>query len=127
MPFVRISMAKGKTGVFKKSVSQAVHAALVNCFEIPSDDLFQIIAEYDEENVIYPSSYMGIEHTSDILYIVITAKGGRTVDMKKSLYKMIATNIHGSTGHDTQDIIITLVENSEENWSFGRGEAQLIS
>jgi len=126
MPFVRISLKEGKSSLFKKNISNSVHSALVADFGIPTDDLFQIIGEYQEENIIYPDSYMGIKHTSDIIYIIITAKTGRTANMKKSLYKSIAENISRTTGHSTNDILISLVENSEENWSFGNGEAQLI-
>lgn len=126
MPFVRISLKHGKSVSFKKSVSESVHQALVDEFGIPSDDLFQVIGEYDKENIIYPSSYMGVKHTSDIIYVVITAKQGRTVEMKRKLYQSITQNISQNTQHNINDVIITLIENTEENWSFGNGEAQLI-
>lgn len=126
MPFVRVSLKKGKETGFKKAISNSIHQALVDTFRIPEDDLFQIIAEFDEENVIYPSSYMGINHTSDIIYIVIIAKAGRSTEMKKSLYKSIVSNISKNTNHNKSDILITLTENTLENWSFGNGEAQLI-
>lgn len=126
MPFIRVSLKKGKETAFKKAISNSIHQALVDTFRIPEDDLFQIIAEFDEENVIYPSSYMGINHTSDIIYIVIIAKAGRSTEMKKSLYKSIVSNISKSTNHNKSDILITLTENTVENWSFGNGEAQLI-
>ena len=126
MPFVRVSLKKRKETGFKKAISNSIHQALVDTFRIPEDDLFQIIAEFDEENVIYPSSYMGINHTSDIIYIVIIAKDGRSIEMKKSLYKSIVDNISKNTNHNKSDIFITLTENAVENWSFGNGEAQLI-
>jgi len=126
MPFVRVSLKKGKETGFKKAISNSIHQALVDTFRIPEDDLFQIIAEFDEENVIYPSSYMGINHTSDIIYIVIIAKAGRSTEMKKNLYKSIVSNISKNTNHNKSDILITLTENTLENWSFGNGEAQLI-
>lgn len=127
MPLVKISLKKGRGSAFKKHISLAIHCALVDVFLIPKDDLFQIIAEHDEENIIYPSSYLGVKHSSDIIAIVITAKQGRSVDMKQMLYKRIANNILKCTGHSPADVFITLVENTEEDWSFGNGEAQLIA
>ena len=126
MPFVRISLKKGKSKAFKTALSNSVHQALVNAFNIPKDDIFQVIAEFDEENIIFPSSYMGIEHTSDIIFISIVAKGGRSADMKKSLYSLIAENVEKSTNHNKSDLIIVLNENTEEDWSFGDGIGQLI-
>jgi len=72
MPFVRISLKEGKSASFKKNISESIHSALVDAFGIPVDDLFQVIGEYDKENIIYPESYMGIKHTGDIIYVVIT-------------------------------------------------------
>lgn len=127
MPFVRISLRKGKNHEFKKNVSMSVHHALTDAFSIPEDDLFQVIGEFDEDNIVYPYSYMGIQHTGDIIFIQITAKKGRTAAMKKSLYKKVVSNIFESTQHRQSDVFITIIENTEENWSFGNGEAQLIS
>jgi len=127
MPFVRITLKKGQPKEFKENISSSVHQALVGAYAIPEDDLFQIIEEVDDENVIYPASYMGISHSNDIIYISITAKVGRSVEMKKSLYKQIVSNIYDSCQHNKNDVFITLIENSEENWSFGNGEAQLVT
>lgn len=126
MPFVRISLKKGKSKEFRELLSNSIHQALVSAFKIPEKDIFQVIAEHDEDNIIYPDSYLGIKHTSNIIYIVIILKAGRCIEMKKALYQHIVNNIADSTDHDKGDILITLTENSVENWSFGNGEAQLI-
>jgi len=127
VPFVRISLKEGSTTEFKKGVSTGVHQALVDIFKIPAEDLFQVIEEVKQENLIFPPEYMGIPHTNKIIYISIIAKEGRSAQMKQELYKKISENIETATKHNSDDIIITMVENKEENWSFGRGEAQLIS
>ncbi len=126
MPFVKISLKTGKSKTYKKAISDSVHDSLVEVFGIPNLDKFQIITEVPKENIIYPSSYMDIPHTSEIIYIHITAKKGRSSEMKKKLYKSITSLIHQKTGHSIDDIMIIMVENEEENWSFGRGKAQLI-
>ena len=126
MPFVRISLKEGKSSSFKQSISQSIHASLTKVFGIPEDDMFQVIEEVPAENIIYPPSYMGIPHTDEIIYIVITAKSGRSVEMKKKLYHTIADSIYNTTQHPKSDVFIVMVENSEENWSFGDGLAQLV-
>ena len=126
MPFVKISLKTGKSKDYKKAISDSIHDSLVNIFAIPKLDRFQVITEVTEENIIYPSSYMSIPHTSEIIYIHITAKKGRSSEMKKNLYESITSLIHQKTAHNIDDIMIIMVENEEENWSFGRGKAQLI-
>lgn len=126
MPLVRITLKKGMQAEFKQHISKSIHTALVSVFGIPDDDLFQIIEELELENIVYPSSYMGIAHTSDIIYITIIAKLGRNMELKKQLYKGIAKNITESTDHNISDVFITIIENTAENWSFGNGDAQLV-
>ena len=49
---------------------------------------------------------------------------GRSVDMKKALFKRIADDLHGQLDVRREDVIINLVEVVKENWSFGGGVAQ---
>ena len=127
MPFVQISLKSGKSKEYKQAISDSIHDSLVDIFGIPKLDKFQIINEVVEENIIYPTSYMDIPHTDEIIYIHITAKKGRSVDMKKKLYQHIVRNINQKTSHNIDDIMIIMVENEEENWSFGQGKAQLVN
>lgn len=126
MPFVQISILKGKSPKSIRNISNSVHQALVEEFGIPELDKFQVINEVDEVNLVFPSEYMGIPHTKNIIFIHITAKKGRTVKMKQKLYKKIATFISDKEKISQDDVFIVLSENSEENWSFGRGKAQLV-
>lgn len=126
MPFVRIYLKKGTTVEFRQQISQSVHSSLVKEFSIPEDDLFQVIEEVEPHNLFYPGQYLGIAHSEKIIYIQITAKAGRSQLMKQSLYRSIANEIYCRTQHSPEDIVTILTENSEADWSFGRGEAQLV-
>jgi phenylpyruvate tautomerase PptA (4-oxalocrotonate tautomerase family) len=126
MPFVQISLGQQTTGEIKKKISSSIHESLIEVFKIPQDDLFQVIREVPAQDLIYPESYMGIPHTGNIVYIEIIARAGRTPEMKKALYKAIATRISDSTPISIDDVFIVLVENTTENWSFGQGIAQYI-
>ena len=126
MPFVQISIIEGKTIQSRTNISESVHQALVEEFGIPELDKFQVINEVTEGNLVFPPEYLGIPHSKDIVYIHITAKKGRTVEMKKNLYTKISTFIHERENISKDDIFIVLSENNEENWSFGRGKAQLV-
>lgn len=126
MPFVQISLLQGKTPARAQAVSDAVHQALVDVFDVPMLDKFQVVHEVPLERLVFPPGYMGIPHTRDIVYIHITCKEGRTVDMKRRLYAHIAGGVSERTGMSQDDVVIVLAENKAENWSFGRGKAQLV-
>ena len=126
MPFVQITLLRGKPPDYVSAIVDSVHQALVEEFKIPELDKFQIVREVEPHQLIFPNSYLDIPHTDKIVYIHITAKEGRTTDMKSRLYAKIAALIDERTDLSVDDIIIVLSENKAENWSFGQGLAQLI-
>ena len=126
MPFVQITLLRGKPPEYVSDIVDSVHQALVEEFKIPELDKFQVVREVEPHQLIFPNSYLGVPHTDKIVYIHITAKEGRTADMKSRLYAKIAAFINERTGLSVDDIIIVLSENKTENWSFGQGLAQLI-
>ncbi len=127
MPLVRITLNKGYESAFKLAISQSVHRSLVDVFGIPEDDLFQIIEEVAPDNMVFSSNYLEITHGEKLVLIQIVAKQGRTPEMKKALYRNITDRISATTGHPKEDVLITLLENQEIDWSFGNGIAQLAS
>ena len=47
---------------------------------------------------------------------------GRTVEVKKNLYADIALRLEG-LGVRPDDVMVSLIEVTKENWSFGGGRA----
>lgn len=126
MPFVNIYLPEVYPKELKNKISLSVHESLMETFNIPEDDYFQLIHSISPENLIFPACYLGISHTSNLIYVQIICGPGRTVEMKKSLYSVISKKISERTHVLSNDIIIVLNETSLENWSFGQGKAQMI-
>lgn len=126
MPFVQISLIEGKSPEHISAISESVHQALVEVFKIPEPDKFQVVHEVKSHQLIFPDNFFGIPHTENLVYIHITAKEGRTADIKQGLYARIAALIRERTDLSPDDVIIVLSDAKAENWSFGRGQAQLV-
>ncbi|HET9165972.1 MAG TPA: tautomerase family protein [Candidatus Angelobacter sp.] len=124
MPLVRISLIAGKPESHKRKVSDAVHRALVETIAIPAQDRFHIITEHSPADFIYDPEYLKIHRTDDLVIIQITLSAGRTLEVRKSLYRRIADLLNQEAGLRKEDVFINLVETAKENWSFGNGEAQ---
>jgi phenylpyruvate tautomerase PptA (4-oxalocrotonate tautomerase family) len=123
MPLVRISHVEGKPVTFGAELSQGVHRAMVETFNVPADDYFQIVTGHAAScGVIGPETFLGIAHSPDLVMVQITCAEGRTSEQKKALYRAISENL-ASSGVRREDVIINLVETKRENWSFGNGEA----
>jgi phenylpyruvate tautomerase PptA (4-oxalocrotonate tautomerase family) len=124
MPLVRISLIAGKPESHKRKVSDAVHRALVETISIPAQDRFHIITEHGAADFIYDPEYLNIHRTTDLVMIQITLSAGRTLEVRKSLFKRMADLLQEEAGIRREDVFINLVEVAKENWSFGNGEAQ---
>ena len=124
MPLVRIALRKGTTPDFRRKLSDAVHRAMVETIKVPELDKFQVVTEHDAEGLVYDPSYLGIARTDGVVFIQITLNAGRTLEAKKALYARIAELLREAPGVRPEDVLISLVEVTRENWSFGNGIAQ---
>jgi len=127
MPLVRISLLEGKPESYKRKVADAVHRALVETISIPAQDRFQIITDHKNSDFIYDPQYLNISRTNELVIIQISLSAGRSIEIKKSLYRCIADLLHEEAGLRKEDVFVNLVEVGKENWSFGNGEAQYAS
>lgn len=127
MPFVRISLSQTISDDQLAAVSDAVHASMVEKFNVPAADRFQVVTRHPQAELVCTPEYLGIRHGSRLAFIQITANEGRTVEMKKDLFLAIASSVAQAGAIPIADVIIHLVEVRKENWSFGNGLAQYAS
>jgi len=124
MPLVRIDLIKGKPAAFRKQLGEIVYIAMREAINVPADDKFQIITEHAADEINIAESYLGNSYSAGIILIQITMNAGRTIEMKKALFKRIADDLHDQLKVGREDVVINLVEVVKENWSFGGGVAQ---
>jgi 4-oxalocrotonate tautomerase len=123
MPLVRISMLKGKPASYRRKVGDAIHQALVQTVDVPAKDRFQLITEHDAEDFVYDREYLGIARSRDLVIVQITLSSGRSLHLKRRLYRAIAERLAAAVQLRPEDVWINLVEVAKENWSFGNGIA----
>ena len=123
MPFVKLYLRKGKSPEYLRSVSDAIHEALVTQANVPRDDRFHVIHELGDDALIAHPSYGGVNRSKDLIIVEIVLNAGRTIDIKKNLYADIARRLQEAADVRPDDVVIALVEVVKENWSFGGGRA----
>ena len=117
MPFVKISLLKGKSPDYKRAILDGVHSALVEAFVIPDHDRHQQIYELDETNFEIPPT-----KSNQFVVIEIIAFEGRSLEAKRKLYQAIARNLAASPGIAGDDLLIILQESPQENWCVRDGK-----
>ena len=122
MPLVKIFVRENKTGAELRALGDAIHDALVAHANVPADDRFQILNRLDRDQIVAHPSYGGVSRSDDIVIIEITLNAGRTVEIKENLYAGIVARLQALAVRP-DDVLISLVEVTKENWSFGGGRA----
>ena len=125
MPLVRIDLDKAAPAERAGIIGDIVYQAMRAVAGVPEDDKFQIITRHENAEIVYPADgYLGVEYSPDLVIIQITWNTGRSIEVKKQLYRMVADEIARRAGISRQDVFISIIEVSKENWSFGNGEMQ---
>jgi 4-oxalocrotonate tautomerase len=123
MPLVKIFLRKGKSPEYLRTVADCIHDALSAQANVPNDDRFQIVQELDDAALIAHATYGGVNRSNDLIVVEITLNAGRTVEVKKNLYADIAVRLQREIDVRPDDVLISLIEVTKENWSFGGGRA----
>ncbi|WP_339178102.1 tautomerase family protein [Bacillus sp. FSL R5-0560] len=126
MPFVQIHLRAGRSKEWLQTLSRAIHQSMIEEINVPADDYFQVIRQYQKSEFFYDPCYLQVERTDELIYIHFTLKDSRTTEQKKSFYHSVASRIHSELGVRKKDVFIILAGNQDEDWSFGDGRAQMI-
>lgn len=125
MPFVRVDAYQGRSKGQAKELLDAIHRAIVSAFGIPLRDRYQVYQEHSESDFIVHDTGLGIERSNNAVVIGITSRQ-RTQEQKIDLYKRLVEELK-TCGIEQNDIVVSIVNNSDADWSFGNGRAQFLT
>jgi phenylpyruvate tautomerase PptA (4-oxalocrotonate tautomerase family) len=126
MPFTRISLLKGKPPQYLHALSDNLHRALVESFEVPPDDRFQVIDQREPGELIFDRNYLGGPRSDDFVLFEITAGKPRDTTTKRAFYRRLVALLADAPGERPQDVMVVITTTARDEWSLGNGEAQMI-
>jgi 4-oxalocrotonate tautomerase len=77
MPLTRVSLVKGKPPEYHQAILDGLYQAMREVFDVPEDDRFMTIDEYDKSNFLYGENYLGIGRDDDLVIVQITVNNTR--------------------------------------------------
>jgi phenylpyruvate tautomerase PptA (4-oxalocrotonate tautomerase family) len=125
MPLVKIFAPKTKSAQELRRISDGVQDALVAHANVPANSRFYLFIRLERDEIVADPSYGGVARSENLVVIEITLNAGRTLEIKKALYAGIASRLE-SAGVRPDDVVISLIEVTKENWSFGGGRATYV-
>jgi phenylpyruvate tautomerase PptA (4-oxalocrotonate tautomerase family) len=120
MPLVNISILKGKSPEYIKAVADGINSAVIETMGFPDDDRYQIIHQLDSECL----QLQTCEGDRVMMHLVMRA--GRSNKSKQAFYKKVTDNLAEDPGIPASNVLITITENHDIDWSFRDGIAQFI-
>ena len=123
MPLVRLDLIEGRNEAEIASLLDASHRALVSASGIPERDRYQIVHEHHLGNVILQDSGLAIPRTNRVVLVSITTRP-RSEASKLAFFDELCRLLKVRCGIESSDVIVSIVTNTDEDWSFGYGRAQ---
>ncbi len=120
MPLVNISVLKGKSPEYIKAIADGINSAVIETMGFPDDDRYQII------NEVEPHCLQFQERTGDRVMMHLIMRAGRSNKSKQAFYAKVVQNLKADPGIDPNNVLITIAENHDIDWSFGDGVAQFV-
>lgn len=126
MPLIRFDLIEGRDENSIKVLLDASHRAVVKAFGVPEGDRYQIVTQHPAHELIIKDTGLGFERSKDVVVISVTTTQ-RTVEQKRNFYKILVQELGESCGIEPNNIMVSIVTNGADCWSFGFGEAQFLN
>jgi phenylpyruvate tautomerase PptA (4-oxalocrotonate tautomerase family) len=126
MPLLNIHIVKGRPAKAVAELQQVIHEAMVEAFQVPVSDRYQIVTEHEATHLVMEDTGLGFERTEQRVLIHMTTRP-RSQEMKQTFYQMVTRGLAERCGVAPEDVMFSVSENSDADWSFGFGKAQFLT
>jgi phenylpyruvate tautomerase PptA (4-oxalocrotonate tautomerase family) len=126
MPLLRIDLIKGRSEAELKELLDAIHSAMLAAFKVPERDRYQIVHQHPPAEMRIEDTGLGIPRTEAMVMVQVTTRP-RTRLEKQNFYEVLCQELVQRCGIKASDVVVTITQNADEDWSFGYGRAQFIT
>jgi phenylpyruvate tautomerase PptA (4-oxalocrotonate tautomerase family) len=126
MPVFHAHIPKGRFLKEQKiAIGNALNQSLVEALSIPKGDRFVMISEHGDDELFIDPAFMDMNRTANAMIITVLIGAHRPAADKNALLAAITRLLEKAAGISPDDVFVALVPVPNENFSFGRGIAQL--
>lgn len=126
MPLLNFHLVKGRSEQELSELLDTAHEAMVEAFSVPESDRYQTVTQHNPGELVLLDTGLGYTRTEKVVLLTVISRP-RTKEQKQNFYKLLAQRLELKCGLSPDDLMISLVENSDSDWSFGQGNAEFIT
>jgi len=115
MPLVNVYLRQGTTPEYRRLVSEAIHASMVDVLKIPPDDQFHVFHEVAPDDLVIQPVVFGLPRGERTMFIQLSFNQ-RTPEEKNALFQAIVANLRRYAGVAEEDVLMVAFETARENW-----------
>ncbi|MCD7111473.1 tautomerase family protein [Rhizobium sp. DKSPLA3] len=126
MPLLKLHIRKGRGREEVSTLLDTIHTVMLDSFEVPSRDRYQIVFEHEDSHFIALDTGLGYNRTERFLLLEVVSRP-RPRREKLAFYDGLSRALWANCGISTSDLMVSFSENRDEDWSFGQGVAQFVT
>lgn len=126
MPLLYVDIIEGRTPAEIQALLDAIHEAVVEAFQVPQRDRYQVVRAHPAHEIVALDTGLDITRSSQLVVLHVVSRR-RPREFKERFYKLLASNLAERCGLEPADLIVSVTENDDEDWSFGYGRAQFLT
>lgn len=126
MPLLYVDLIEGRSPSEVRALLDAIHETVVDAFEVPERDRYQVVHTHPAHEIVTQDTGLGIDRSPrQVILHVVSRRRAR--ELKQKFYELLASRLADRCGLDPADLIVSITENDDEDWSFGYGRAQFLT
>jgi hypothetical protein len=126
MPLLRIDVIQGRSEAELKELLDAIHGATLAAFKVPERDRYQIVHQHPAAEMRIEDTGLGIPRSECIVMVQVTTRP-RSRFEKQNFYELLCKELLHRCAVKASDVVVSITQNVDEDWSFGYGRAQFIT
>ncbi|MGK6316644.1 tautomerase family protein [Neorhizobium sp. DT-125] len=126
MPLMKFHVYEGRSDAEISLLLDTAHDSMVRSFGVPERDRYQILSEHRASHLRALDTGLQIGRTHKFVLVEVVSRP-RDQAQKIAFYDILCKDLRSKCGIDASDVMISFVENSDADWSFGHGKAQFLT
>ena len=126
MPLLRFDVNAGRSPEELRVLLDSAQSAVVEAFGVPETDRYQVVTQHGPNELVALDTGLGIERSERLVIIQVVSKK-RPDDAKQDLFRLLARNLERDCDLSPDDLVVTITDNGDADWSLGRGTAQFVT
>ncbi|WP_260954342.1 tautomerase family protein [Pseudomonas citri] len=126
MPLLKFDVIVGRNEHDLRTLLDTTHEAMVEAFDVPASDRYQSVTQHQPTEMILEDTGLGFKRSDKVVLLTVISRQ-RTTAQKERFYGLLSERLHDRCGISRDDLIVSIVENTDADWSFGHGRAQFLT